>query len=276
MGTGDLALLLFSVTIIGLHVGSFANVCIHRWPRNKSILNPLRSACPWCGHSIPWYDNLPIFSFLLLSGHCRFCRSKISFRYPFIELLLSVLWVTATFFIIRKSSTLPVPLAFFVFILATIFVMVVTSFIDLEWKIIPDALTIPLILSGLLISFVNPLLGSATPGERITQALIGMTLGAGFLWMGSYGGYLWLSKEVLGGGDIKLMAGLGTILGWKGALLCLLIAAISGGIFSVIGLWTKRIKWKQYIPFGPFLNIGGVLSLLLSIQYAPLNIPLFR
>src|SRR5688572_6392056 len=135
---------IFVLIIMALMIGSFANVCIYRWPRDLTTLKPMRSFCPWCEHPIAWYDNIPVLSFLFLNQRCRQCQSHISWRYPIVEASMAVLWLaTAHFFAMNL---------FFPVLLVLMFVIVVSTATDLEWKIIPDQVTLPLTILGLLVA----------------------------------------------------------------------------------------------------------------------------
>lgn len=135
----------YFLLFLGLEFGSFANVCIYRWPRGFSILNPIRSCCPWCKNIIPWMDNIPVFSFIYLNRRCRNCQSPISWRYPLIELLLPIIWCSIVLMDPSRIFTEPI-LMVNLFFLG--FVILVTSITDLDWKIIPDQCTYSLVLVG--------------------------------------------------------------------------------------------------------------------------------
>jgi len=254
----------FSVILffIGLFFGSFANVCIYRWPRNQSIIRPVRSFCPWCKKKIRWFDNVPLISFLVLKGRCRECKGTISWKYPLVELTLSLLWI-AMFSIFLKMKPEPHPI-FGAGIFFLTFCLVVAFFTDLEWKIIPNQTSFLLIIAGCLISFWNPLLPGSSALQKFLEALLGLCSGGGILLLIAAGGRLYFGKEVMGWGDIKLFAGIGTFLGWPGIISATMIGTFGGGIFSVAGLIFGFVKRHQYIPFGPFLILGTLATFFLQ------------
>jgi len=234
------------VFLFGLIVGSFLNVCIHRIPRSESILFP-PSHCPGCSRRIAWRDNIPVLSFLLLGGRCRFCREKISPRYPLVELL------TAFFSIgIFLISSGPVEyLAYFIFTSA----LIVISFIDLQHRIVPNVISIPGIFLGFLAAFFLP---------RITwvDSLLGILLGGGIIYLVIAVYWLFTRKEGMGGGDLKLLAMIGAFLGWKGAVFSLVSGALAGSILGLALILVKGWNRRDQIPFGPFLSLGAVGFLL--------------
>lgn len=247
------------VFLLGLEFGSFANVCIYRWPRNASVVRPRRSFCPWCNVSIAWFDNIPVLSFFLLRARCRHCRSPISFRYPAVELSVALLWLLI--YLRLGPATSWQDLGFLAGILMLAFSAVVTTMTDLDWRLIPDSATATLIVAGLATSWLNPILG-ATWVDRVANALIGFTVGGGTIWLIGYIGERLFGKEAMGGGDVKLVAAVGTVLGWEGALAVLFFGAIVGGIVVVGGLLTGKLRRHQYIPFGPFLNFASIFIVL--------------
>lgn len=232
--------------IIGLLVGSFLNVCIWRIPRQKSIVSP-SSHCPQCGHPIKARDNIPLISYLLLRGKCRFCGGRISFRYPLVEFLTGVIFLLL---FLKFGAGIEF---FSSLILSSILIMV--FFIDLEHLLIPDKIVFPGLIIGILFSF-SP--GSPTP----LKALEGLLLGGGALYLiALIGGWI-AKKESMGGGDVKFAALIGTFLGWQMTALSLILAFITGALVSLL-LIALRIKGrKDVVPFGPFIAVGGFITLL--------------
>jgi leader peptidase (prepilin peptidase)/N-methyltransferase len=228
--------------VFGLVVGSFLNVCIYRIPRKISIVKPF-SFCPSCKEAIKPWHNIPVLSFILLKGKCAYCEAKISVRYPIVELLNGILYVTAY---LSFGLTYALP-----FILIFISSLIVISFIDLDFQIIPDIISIPLIFSGLVLSLLPH--DSAGLVSNIKESLIGAVVGGGSLLIVSI-----VSKGGMGGGDIKLNAGIGAFLGWKSALLTIFAGSLIG---SVIGIIILKKTGNRKIPFGPFLSIGALISL---------------
>ncbi len=170
--------------IFGAVVGSFLNVCICRLPKNESIVFP-PSHCPNCDYRIPWYDNIPIISYLILAGKCRSCKSRISFQYPLVELINALLTL---FLFIRFGPSLA-----FIVLFPFCSSMVVITFIDLEHQIIPDVISLPGIIVGFIFSFFIPQLGWL-------NSLIGIAVGGGSLWLVATGYELITKKEGMGGG----------------------------------------------------------------------------
>ncbi len=223
-------------------MGSFFNVCIYRIPRKESIVFP-PSHCPKCGTSLKFYDNIPIASYILLRGRCRYCKEKISPLYPLVELLTGVLYVGV--FIYYGSDLL----SFFTFLVFISFLIVI-SFIDLEHMIIPNILVLPGIFVGLLFSFMR--------GEYFfLDSLCGLLTGGVIIFL-----IVFLSKGGMGEGDIKLSAMIGSFLGVKLTVIALLLSFIVGGIVGIVLLTLKIKGRKDPIPFGPFLTLGAVLSLM--------------
>ncbi|MCS7215092.1 MAG: prepilin peptidase [Thermodesulfovibrio sp.] len=233
-------ILIFS--ILGLVVGSFLNVCIYRIPRKISIVKP-SSFCPDCKKPVKIWHNIPVLSFILLKGKCSYCGSKISFRYPVVEILNGILYVLA--YLSFGLSTI------LIFILIFISAMIVISFIDIDFQIIPDQISIPLIFAGIFLSLLshdNPNLVS-----NFKESLFGIVVGGGSLLLVSI-----ISKGGMGGGDIKLNAAVGAYLGPKSALITIFIGSLLGAIAGIIIL---KKTGSRKIPFGPFLSIGALICL---------------
>lgn len=232
------------VFMLGMCIGSFLNVCIYRLPTSKSIMNPPRSICPNCNSAIRFYDNIPVLSYLWLKGRCRHCNTPISARYPIIELIsgLTALNIFFTYGLHLEG------LVYFGFISS----LIVITFIDIDHKIIPDIITLPGILIGILASFV---LATVT----FKDALLGFLIGGGSLWLVAVGYSLITHKDGMGGGDIKLLAMIGTFIGWKGVILTIFISSIVGTCVGITLILIKGKNLKFAIPFGPFLSIGAII-----------------
>ena len=233
------------IFLIGLCVGSFLNVCIFRLPAEKSIVRPA-SACPHCGQTIRWYDNIPLISYILLRGRCRGCRAPISIRYPIVE-LLSGLFALAVF---ARFGLHLQALVYFIFIAA----LLVITFIDIDHRIIPDVISLPGIVLGLVFSFMIPRLDWL-------NALMGILVGGGILLAIAWGYHLITGKEGMGGGDIKLLAMIGAFLGWQGVLFTIMGASLIGTLVGLTLMLKARKGIKLAIPFGPFLAIGAIVYL---------------
>lgn len=250
--------------IFGTCVGSFLNVCIWRLPRNKSIVIP-RSYCPHCQAPIRGYDNIPLISYLVLKGRCRDCGKRISPRYFIVELLSGMIF--ALFYFNYHSH----PENLFIYLLLASALVAIT-FIDFEHKIIPDMITYPGIVIGLLVSLIvkhqAPFIFSHIPWiDSLIDSLLGVLAGGGILWAIAI-----LSKGGMGGGDIKLGAMIGAFLGWQDTLLALLLAFFVGAVIGIIlmllklftskslkAAWKKR---KEFIPFGPYLALATLVTIL--------------
>ncbi|MFC2074674.1 prepilin peptidase [Bdellovibrionota bacterium] len=231
--------------LFGLVMGSFGNVCIYRLPEKKSIIRP-GSHCPKCKSKIAWYDNIPLLSFIFLGARCRNCKEKISFVYPAVELAVALFAVACLY---RFGWNLA-SLLNFIFCWA----LVVIIFIDLRHRIIPNVITFPGVVIGLI--------GSATVLEHsFLDGLLGAFLGGFLFWfVGQI--YFWVTKRVgLGGGDIKLMAVVGAFLGFQNMVLTLGLSSIMGALFGVYLIIIKRKSSQYALPFGPFIAAGAMIAL---------------
>lgn len=238
------------VFVIGLTVGSFANVCIFRIPRKISIIKP-RSRCPSCQTPIKALDNIPIISFVILGGKCRHCGAKISWRYPLVELANGLLYILAFHEILHGR----VNWGLFVISLYLSTLFLIIFFIDLDFKIIPDSLTISGIIIGLAVSFL-PFIHL-----RWFDSLVGFFVGGALFLIIAEAGDRIFKKESMGGGDIKLAAMMGAFLGWKNILLVLVIASFLGVVFGVVLILLAKDKISaRTIPFGPYLVTAGLIA----------------
>lgn len=239
------AVILVFTVILGLCVGSFLNVVIARIPERRSIISP-GSACPRCRTPIAWYDNLPVLSYALLRGRCRSCRESISWRYPAVEIACGILFALAY----RRFE----PGTALVSALILLAGLVAITAIDLDHQIIPDVLSLPGIVLGILLSL-------APGGIGWVPSLLGVLVGGGVFVMIIAGSLLVIGQAGMGVGDVKLGAMLGAFLGWKLALLSILLSMLMGGPLAVTLLATGKKGRKDPIPFGPFLALGGLISL---------------
>lgn len=249
--------------LFGLLIGSFLNVCIHRWPRGRSVVRP-RSHCVRCRKVIAWHDNIPVFSYLLLGGRCRYCGRQISARYPAVELLTGLLW----FFFVWKYGLGIMAAKMCVFAA----ICVALLFTDLEKRILPDELTLGGTLVGLAFAPFTPLYDESSMGLlwvagielegrmlSLAQAALGAAVPAFFLWGGGWV-YLKLRKrEGLGFGDVKLMVMVGAFLGLQAALGTLLAGSIAGSVISLLYIWIAKKDAASYqLPFGTFLGAAAI------------------
>lgn len=244
-----MALVIFTV-IGGLFIGSFLNVCIWRLPREEQVVRG-RSYCPGCRHLIAWYDNLPVVSFILLGRRCRSCRAPISWRYPAVELLTAG-GVAAV--VSRWGITGPA-----LVYAAVVCSLIVVSFIDATHQMIPDEITLPGVGLGLAASVAWPALhGTAHRGAALLQGAVGALVGGGAIYLMGLLGRWMFKKEAMGGGDVKLMAMLGAVLGWQRILLVFFIAPFFG---SLVGIPLKLWRRTELLPYGPFLSMATVVVL---------------
>lgn len=240
-----LVLLGVYATGMGLIVGSYLNVVIHRLPREQSTVLP-RSRCPSCESPIAAYDNVPVVSYIWLGGRCRSCKARISPRYPAIEALTGALFLAC--FLRFGPSLEAVAGALFCAL------MVVLGAIDAEHYILPDRITLPGIAIGLAFS---PWLS----WSGLWSAFAGAALGAGILLALWWGWLLLRKEEGLGLGDVKMLAMVGAFLGWKGVLVTLFAGALAGSVVGVVLMSRGEAGMKTKLPFGTFLAGGGVLAL---------------
>ena len=231
--------------LFGSLVGSFLNVCIHRLPREESIVFP-GSHCPACQAPIRPWDNIPILSFLLLRGRCRACDSPIAWRYPLVEGLTAVLFAAT---VSRFGVTL-VAATLLLFVAA----LTVITFIDLDHQIIPNIITLPGIPLGLLAGLV---LGEPPLLDR----LIGALAGAGFLYLVLFYGSTFYGQDAMGEGDLNLIAMVGAFLGWRGVVVTILVGCLSGSAIGLALIGLGRLRRREHIPFGPFLALGAIAAM---------------
>ncbi len=241
------------IFVFGAVIGSFLNVCIYRLPRNLSIVSP-SSRCPSCQSPIRPYDNIPILSYIILGGRCRNCKAPISVRYPFVELLNALLYATVP---LRFGFGWHIPVLF-----AFVSALIVITFIDLDFQIIPDVITLPGVLIGLIMAtIIIPDPFSRNHQVGFLNSLIGVISGGGLFFIIALLGEKAFGQEAMGGGDIKLMAMIGGFLGWKSILLTTFAASLIGSIAGIIIMVIKGRGRGLKVPFGPFLSIGAMISL---------------
>jgi leader peptidase (prepilin peptidase)/N-methyltransferase len=259
------------VGVLGAMIGSFLNVIIHRLPREQSIVFP-NSTCPRCSARIKAYDNIPILSFLVLRGQCRSCGAPISSRYPAVEALTALLFAAVTWHD-GVSFILAFDLAFTASIVALLF-------IDAEHMILPNAITYPGILFALITRVVVPYVAGPSnfddlpnlitvfpanypvPLVSLIGAAIGALAGGGSLWLM---GFLWeklRGVEAMGFGDVKMMFMVGAYLGWRLTILTILIGAFTGSLAGIAVMMRRGRNLQMMLPFGIFLGIGSIVSLL--------------
>ncbi len=271
------ALVLGTAPVLGALVGSFLNVCIYRLPREElSIVLP-PSHCPRCGTTLAAWQNVPVVSWLLLAGKCHSCRSRISPMYPAIELLTAALFGLLAWAFVRGDlafgplAASDAGLAERLGVLVVGFwltgSLLVATFVDLKFRIIPDEVTELAVFPAILASGLVPALHLPLPLDvfrdrhlaGLASGAFGAIVGGGSIHAVGIFGKRLLKKEAMGFGDVKLMAFLGAVLGWQGALLTFFVACVVG---AVIGIFVKLLTGDRYTPFGPYLAVGAAASFL--------------
>ncbi len=234
------------IAVCGLAWGSFLNVVIYRLPHRISLLRP-PSSCPACQTRIKIYDNIPLFSYLVLGGKCRHCRAKISLSYPLVELLTPFCLLLLYYYLSLS----------FHFFASALFVsaLIALGFIDYDHQILPDEITLP--GAGLALVYA-----AFRPDLSLVQSLVGGVVGAGILLLiyGAY--YLLRKKEGLGLGDVTMMLMIGAYLGWRQTLLTLILASFLGALVGVFFILYKKKTFQFALPFGTFLATAAFISLI--------------
>src|SRR5215510_11685114 len=208
--------------LFGAAIGSFLNVCIYRLPLHESIVFPA-SHCRACSAPLTWYDNLPLVSYLLRRGRCRFCGASFSFRYFLVELVTALLAIA----LVQRFGLTITTVGYFAFSAA----LVVITFIDLDHQIIPDVVSLPGAVAGLLFSLLSPL-----PTLTLWTSFIGALVGGGVLLAVALGYQLLTGREGMGGGDVKLLAMIGAFLGWRAIPFTIFAASFVGSVVGVAAM----------------------------------------
>ncbi len=237
------AILIF---ILGLIVGSFNNVCIYRIPRNESIIYPA-SHCPKCRSSIKPIDNIPLLSYILLKGKCRNCGSKIPIQYPVVEFLTGIIYI---FIFLIYGLTLQ----WLIYIILSS-TLIIIAFIDLNEQIVPDIISLPGIVIGLILSFFVPYIS-------FINSVLGVVVGGGIIFIIGLAGSVIFKKEAMGGGDVKLAAMIGAFLGWKYTIISLFLGFFLGALVGIFLILSKIKSREDMVPFGPFIALGSFITLL--------------
>jgi leader peptidase (prepilin peptidase) / N-methyltransferase len=244
---------------LGLVLGSFYNVCIHRYLTGESIVLPA-SHCPRCRNALSWWENIPLVSFILLHGRCRACKQPISWRYPIVE-AVSGIWAL----LLAVQFGLGWEWLLYMVVGGLLIIM---SFIDFQEFILPDVFTFP----GAILAFAGTaLMTDMTWGD----SLLGAVVGAGAFLVLQKGYYLLRGVEGLGTGDIKLMLMLGALVGWQGLPMMIFLAAFTA-LAASLGYMAKNAHqgMQTRIPFGPFLSLGAMLQILYGPVLMQLLLPL--
>lgn len=262
------------IGILGLLVGSFLNVVIHRLPRmlearwasecaelSGKPLEPRdtfnlvvpRSRCPACGHQIRWYENIPLVSYAFLRGQCSACKTPISARYPFVELITGLLFAWCA----SRWGLSLTTLAWCGFAAA----IVALAFIDWDTTLLPDDITLPLVWAGLVLAALG-----RNPATGLGNAVWGAVAGYMSLWLVYWAFKLLTHKEGMGYGDFKLFAALGAWFGWQALVPIILMASVIGAVVGIALKFRASLREGGYVPFGPFLAGAGLTSLLFGPQ----------
>ena len=241
------------IVLFGLLVGSFLNVCIYRLAKNESVVYP-NSHCPKCWTRLSFWDLFPVASYIALGGKCRYCARPYSARYAFVELLTAYV-----FFAAYLICGFNLKLAVFLYLFS---VFIVITFIDFDWQIIPDQITLNGMAAGLFLSYIcwlRPDAASLSFYTPLNDAIWGVLSGGGILYSISV-----LSGGGMGGGDVKLAALIGAFLGWKTTLLGLLLACFIGSFFGVAMIILGYKKRKDCVAFGPYIALGTAIVMILG------------
>ncbi len=274
--------------LFGLIIGSFLTACIYRIPLGRksglddeeeessqdekdivqanspffekkvTLRYPPRSFCPSCGKQLRWYHNIPFFSWLLLGGKCAFCKTKISARYPAVE-LLSAFFALLSFSHFGMTWTAALIYIF-------VCMLIVISFIDIDYYIIPNVISYPATLIGVLLAALNQFTGIflAPIVSDVLSSILGILAGAGFLWLISEIYFRIRKREGLGLGDVKLLAVTGAFFGAEAAWYTIFVGSLLGTVFGLLSLVIFGRKFSHYLPFGPYLAVANVLFIFLG------------
>ncbi|HAH88074.1 MAG TPA: prepilin peptidase [Armatimonadetes bacterium] len=257
------------VFLLGAATGSFLNVCIWRMPREESIVHP-GSHCTRCNTSLSAADNIPLISFLLLRGKCRYCGAPISPRYFAIELLTAVYFLFTYYWFVIAGSFTSDAMRYIAFADAALFgaAMIAIFFIDLEHFIIPDELNIFGIVLGLVANGIAIATGNAGWTTNILgfqiplpASIVGILVCGGVFLLITVASYFAFKKDAMGGGDIKLAAAVGANLALGPALLSFFLAVVMGSIIGVALILSRKKSRKDYLPFGPMMVAGALIAM---------------
>ena len=248
--------------LFGACIGSFLNVCVSRWPRDESVVRP-RSRCPYCGHEITWYENIPLISWLALRARCSGCKATISAVYPLLELTVALLWLAC---VLQFGPTFTaVRVAVFATVLLGIMITDATDYV------IPDGFTVFGFLFALVAAGVGTMLGETLPFATLYDSIIGACVGAGAIAIIGWLGELALKKEAMGFGDVTLMAMVGAYLGPGRTLLTIFIGAFLGAVGFLAVVYPIAFARARragvafappLVPFGVFLAPAALIALL--------------
>jgi leader peptidase (prepilin peptidase)/N-methyltransferase len=230
--------------LAGLAIGSFLNVCITRLPAGESVVGP-RSRCRSCRTAIRWYDNVPVFSYLFLSGRCRQCGHAIGIRYPVVEATTAAVFAVETWLYWPDIPWLVTRLVFSALLIALFWT-------DLETERLPNALTIPGAAAGVIASTFGP------PG--VVASLTGLALGGGVLLLIRWGWRRATGVDGMGLGDVKMLAMIGAFLGWQQVIVVLFLASVAGAVAGLVLATMRGRSLQSHLPFGTFLAVAALVA----------------
>ena len=263
--------------VFGLVIGSFLSVCAYRVPvrrldrwfsedegeesveilkrlrKDISIVSPARSFCPVCNHQLCWWENIPLFSWLILGGKCSSCKTPIPFRYPVLELFTAIIALLS----IQVFGLTPTAVVVF----GVCCTLIVITLIDYDYFIIPDVISIPGTIIGVIVAGINGFTHYLTPpiAENLLQSGTGVLFGAGFLWLIAKIYLLIRKREGLGMGDVKLLAMIGAFFGFEAVLFTIFMGSVLGSIVGVLLIIFAGRKFSNAIPFGPYLSVAAMI-----------------
>lgn len=251
----ELSSFVFTISaLLGACFGSFLSVCIWRIPRDESIVAP-RSHCPSCNKLIPWYFNVPIMSWLMLGGKCAYCKTKISPRYILLELLTMILFVMVAWKYFYDPYTI-------IYYWIIVFGLELGTFIDLDWYILPNRVTIGGIILGLAASILFPFMAGDELSfvfDSLIESIIGFAVGFGSLYLVSVIGKAIYKKDAMGFGDVKLMGAVGAIFGWESVIFTIFVSSFLGSVIGLSLIAMKKRELQGRIPYGPFIAAATLL-----------------
>ena len=253
------------IAVWGACMGSFLNVCIYRIPREESIVKP-RSHCPHCNKLIPWHLNIPILSYIMLRGRCKFCSTRFTPRYMIVEALVALLFVMTWLMFDPNAGARPFGLMTIIDIWLIpvywlgLFGLTLGTFVDFEHMIIPNRVTLGGIAIGLILSLLVPSMhGQECAWMGLLFSLIGAVAGWGLLWGVATLGTIAFKKEAMGFGDVKLLGAIGAFLGWQGVLFTVIISSLLGATVGITLMLVGGRKLQSRIPYGPYLSLAAMI-----------------
>jgi leader peptidase (prepilin peptidase)/N-methyltransferase len=261
-------LIIFYIIILGLVIGCFLNVCIYRIPNKQSIMRP-PSHCTSCGTRLRPIDLVPVFSYIFLKGRCRYCGNKVSAQYPIVEVLTAVVFV-----LMYLKYSLTVEFAAMAFLSC---ILICISFIDAEYKIIPNEFIVAGLIGGVFLFVYNLFHRVEMFGDRVWyNPIFGLICGSGFLLLiALLGARVYKSDDAMGMGDIKLLAVIGVFLGWRLTIISLLASVFAAAFASLLLIFFKGKSVKSVIAFGPYIAMGTVIAALWGKRLLDLYMGLF-